>query len=57
MYLGDIATQKMHDFEFYLSRSLKVKVNGAIKKPTYNFLLVNNYNYMLIYIGYLVISV
>ena len=41
----------MHDLEFDLSRSLKVKVHGAIEKPTYDFLLVNNYNYMLICIG------
>ena len=42
--LRDIATQNMHDLD--LSRSLKVKVHGAIEKPTYDFLLVNNYNYM-----------
>ena len=41
----------MHDLEFDPSRSLKVKVDGAIRKPTYDFLLVNNYDYMLIYIG------
>ena len=55
--LWDIATQNMHDFEFDLSRSLKVDVISAIRKPTYDFLSVNNYNYMLICIGSWVISV
>ena len=32
----------MHDLVLDLSRSLKVEVNGAIRKPTYDFLLVNN---------------
>ena len=36
----------MHDLEVDLSRSLKVKVIGATKKPTYDFLLVNNSKYM-----------
>ena len=39
-----IATQTMHN----LSRSLKVEVDGAIRKPTYYFLLVKNSKYMLI---------
>ena len=34
----------MHDIELYLSTSLKYKVNGAIRKPTHDFLSVNNYN-------------
>ena len=33
----------MHDLEFGLSRSLKVIVNG--RKPTYDFLLMNNSKY------------
>ena len=44
--LGDIATQNMQDLEFDISRSLKVKFDGAIGKPTYDFLLENNSNYM-----------
>ena len=44
--LGDIATQYMHDLEFELSRSLKVKIEGPIRKSTYDFLIVNNCNYM-----------
>ena len=32
--LWDIATQNMHYLEFDLSRSLKVKVDGFIRKPT-----------------------
>ena len=36
----------MHDLEFDLSRSLKVEDNGAIRKPTYDFLLVNNSKYI-----------
>ena len=39
----------MHDLEFVLSWSLKVKVIGAIRKPTYDFLLMNNSKYMPIY--------
>ena len=50
--LGDIATQNMHDLEFDLSGSQKVKVNGANRKPTYHFLPVNNYNNMLICNGF-----
>ncbi len=30
----------------YLSRSLKVKSNGAVGLPIYEFLLVSNSNYM-----------
>ena len=44
--LGDIATQNMHDVEFDISRSLKVKEDGAIRKPTYDFLSVNNSKYV-----------
>ena len=33
----------MHDLEFDHSRLLKVEVHGAIRKPTYDFLLVNYY--------------
>ena len=36
----------MNELEFHLSRSLKVKVNGAITKLTCDFLLVNNSKYM-----------
>ena len=36
----------MHDLEFDLSRSLKVKVYGVIRMLTYDFLLVNNSKYM-----------
>ena len=50
--LRDIATQNMHDIEFDLSRSLNVKVDNAIIKPTYDFLLVNIINYMLICMSY-----
>ena len=32
----------MSDLEFDLSRSLKVKFNGAIGLPIYDFLLVSN---------------
>ena len=32
----------MLDFEFDISRSVKVKVDGVIRKPTYDFLLLNN---------------
>ena len=37
-----MAIQNMPDLEFDLSRSLMVKVDGAIRKPTYDFLLLNN---------------
>ena len=36
----------MHDLEFDLSRSLKDEVDGAIRKLTYDFLLVNNSKYI-----------
>ena len=36
----------MHDLDFDLSRSLTVKLDGAIRKPTYDFLLMNNSKYM-----------
>ena len=36
----------MHDLEFDLSRSLKVKLDGAIRKSIYDFLLVNNSIYI-----------
>ncbi len=36
----------MSDLEFELSRSLKVKSNGAIPLAIYDFLLVSNSNYM-----------
>ena len=38
--------QNMHTLEFDLSRSLKVKLDGVIRKSIYDFLLVNNCNYM-----------
>ena len=41
----------MHDLEFDLPRSLKVEDKGAIRKPRYDFLLVNNYYYILICVG------
>ena len=36
----------MQDLEFEIWRSLKVKVDGAVKKPTYDYLLENNSKYM-----------
>ena len=36
----------MGDLEFDLSRSLKVKYNGAVRPPIYDFLLVSNGNCM-----------
>ena len=36
----------MHNLWFDPSRSLKVKVEGAIRKPTYDFLLMNYSKYM-----------
>ena len=42
----DIATQNIHDLKFDISRSMKVKVDGATGKPTYDFLFVNNSDYM-----------
>ena len=47
----EIVIDNMHDLQFDLSRSLKVEANDGIKTPTYDFLLVNNYNYILICIG------
>ena len=47
----------MHNLEFDLSRSLKGENQCAIRKPTYDFLSVNNYNYVLILIGSWVISI
>ena len=37
-------TQNLSDLEFDLSRSLKVKCNGAIGLPIYGFLLMFNSN-------------
>ena len=44
--LRDIKLQNLGDLEFDLSRSLKVKSNGAVGLPIYEFLLVSNSNYM-----------
>ena len=38
----------MNDLEFDLSESLKVKSNGAVGLPIYDFLLVSNSNHMSI---------
>ncbi len=38
--------QNLGDLEFDLSRSLKVKSNGAVGLSIYDFLLVSNSNYM-----------
>ena len=46
--LGDIAIQNIHELDLDLSRSLKVKVYGVIRKPIHDFLLVNNSKYMAI---------
>ena len=40
--LWDIAIQNLQDLKLDISRSLKVKVYGVIRMPTYDFLLVNN---------------
>ena len=40
--LQDIANENMQDLEFDVSRSLKVKVDGTVWKPTYYFLLVKS---------------
>ncbi len=40
--LQDISVQNMSDFEFYLVRPLKVKSNGAVGLPTYNYHVSNN---------------
>ena len=42
----DLAIQNIHDLEFDLSRSLKVKVYREIRMPTYYFLLLNNSKYI-----------
>ena len=42
----DIAIQNMQELEFDLTRSLKVKSDGAIKKSTYDFLSENISQYM-----------
>ncbi len=44
--LQDTRLQNLGDLEFDLSRSLKVKSNGAIGLSIYDFLLVSNSNYM-----------
>ena len=36
----------MHDLKFDLSRSLKDKVNGNIRKPTYDIVLMNSIKYI-----------
>ena len=46
--LGDIAIQNVHDLEFDLSRSLKVKVYREIRMLTDDFPLVNNSKYVFI---------
>ena len=46
--LWDMTIQNIHNLEFDLSRLPKVEVNVAIRKPTYDFLLVNYGKYMLI---------
>ncbi len=43
--LRDISLENMSDLEFDLSRSLKVKSNGAGGLPVYDFLLAPNSNY------------
>ncbi len=40
--LRDIGLQNLGDLDFDLSRSLKVKSNGAVRLPIYDFLLVSN---------------
>ena len=44
--LRDISLQNMSDLEFNLSRSLKVKCNGAVRLSIFDFLLLSNSNYM-----------
>ncbi len=46
--LRDIRLQNMGDLEFDLSRSLKVKSNGAVRLLIYDLLLVSISNYMSI---------
>ncbi len=43
-HLRDIRLQNFGDLEFDLSRSLKVKSNGAIRLPIYDFLFMFNSN-------------
>ena len=43
--LWDVAIQNMHNRELDISMSLKVKVIGEIRKPTYSVLLVNYSKY------------
>ncbi len=42
--LRDIRLRNFGDLDFDLSRSLKVKCNGAIELPIYGFLLMVNSN-------------
>ncbi len=44
--MREIRLQNRGDLEFDLSRSLKVKSNGAVGLSTYDSLLVSNSNYM-----------
>ena len=46
LLLPDTRLQNQSDLEFDLSRSLKVKFNGAVGVSIYDFLLVSNSNYM-----------
>ena len=42
--LRGVRLQNLGDLEFDFSRSLKVKSNGAVGLPMYDFLLVSNSN-------------
>ncbi len=42
--LGDIRLRNLSDLDFDLSRSLKVKSNGAVRLLIYGFLLMFNSN-------------
>ncbi len=44
--MRDISLQNVSNLVFDLSRSLKVKSNGAVGLPIYDFPLVSNSNYM-----------
>ncbi len=44
--LRDISLQNLGDLDFDLSRSLKVRSNGAVGLPIYDFLLMSNSNYV-----------
>ncbi len=46
--LLDISLRNVSDLDFDLSRSLKVKYNGAVGLPIYDFLLGYNSNCMSI---------